>query len=100
MYHCVPKGVCAKQISFDLKDGKLYSVKFVGGCPGNLEALSRFFEGMPAEQIIATCKGITCGNKPTSCTDQLAIILENLKNGIEPEAPAMPAFGGLGLKSL
>lgn len=96
MYQCVPKGVCAKQMSFDVQEGKLHSVSFTGGCPGNLEALSRLFEDMPIETVIEKCKGIRCGNKPTSCPDQLAAILENLQNGIEPEAPAPQPFGGLG----
>ena len=70
------KGICAKEIDFDLTDGIVSNVKFKGGCPGNLTAISSLLEGMPAEQIIKKFKGITCGEKTTSCSDQLAIALQ------------------------
>lgn len=66
------EGVCAKEIDFDLKDGIVSNVRFNGGCPGNLQAISALIEGMPAEEVIRKVQGITCGNKTTSCTDQLA----------------------------
>lgn len=73
------EGVCAKEIDFDLKDGIVTNVHFKGGCPGNLQAISVLLEGMPAEQVIQKLKGITCGNKVTSCTDQLTnALLEEL----------------------
>ena len=70
---------CAKQISFDIENGHLKSVVFHGGCPGNLKAIGTLLEGMPVEQVIEKLKGITCGQRSTSCTDQLACALENLK---------------------
>lgn len=73
------EGVCAKEIDFDLNDGIVTNVRFKGGCPGNLQAISSLIEGMPAEEVIKKVKGITCGNKTTSCTDQLAnALLEKL----------------------
>lgn len=73
------EGVCAKEIDFDLKDGIVSNVRFKGGCPGNLQAISALIEGMPAEEVIKKVRGITCGNKVTSCTDQLAnALLEKL----------------------
>jgi len=72
----IPKGVCSKEISFDIEDGKIRNLNFVGGCQGNLRAISILLEGMPAEEVIEKVKGITCGNKGTSCTDQLAKFLE------------------------
>ena len=66
------EGVCAKQIDFDLKNGIVSNVRFNGGCPGNLQAISVLIEGMPAEEVIKKVQGITCGTKTTSCTDQLA----------------------------
>ncbi len=66
------EGVCAKQIDFDLKNGIVSNVRFNGGCPGNLQAISALIEGMPAEEVIQKVQGITCGTKTTSCTDQLA----------------------------
>lgn len=72
----VPEGVCAKEITFDIVDGILRNVNFVGGCQGNLRAISILLDGMPVEEVIEKVKGITCGKKSTSCTDQLATILE------------------------
>jgi len=72
----IPEGVCAKEISFNIENGKLHNLKFVGGCQGNLKAISILLEGMPVNEVIEKVKGITCGKKVTSCTDQLAKILE------------------------
>jgi len=72
-------GTCAKEINFDLKDGIVTNVSFNGGCPGNLQAISVLLEGMPAQEVIKKLQGITCGNKTTSCTDQLTnALLEQL----------------------
>ena len=67
----IPSGVCARKISFEIKDGKLYNVSFVGGCNGNLKAISKLVEGMEVEKVLSILKGNTCGYKPTSCADQL-----------------------------
>ncbi len=67
-----PKGVCPKQISFDLDGNILHNVKFTGGCPGNLQALSRVVDGMTVEQLDQMFNGIDCAGKGTSCSDQLA----------------------------
>ncbi|GMB01680.1 TIGR03905 family TSCPD domain-containing protein [Pelosinus sp. IPA-1] len=73
-------GICAKEINFDLQDGIVRNVKFNGGCPGNLQAISSLLEGMPADEVVKKLKGITCGSKTTSCTDQLATaLLEQMK---------------------
>ena len=69
-------GVCSKAISFALDDGKVYDIKFFGGCPGNLLAISKLLEGTEAKKAIETLKGNDCGGKGTSCADQLAIALE------------------------
>ena len=69
------RGVCATTINFDLEDGIVSDVSFVGGCNGNLKAISRLVEGMEAEKVIDILKGNTCGFKKTSCADQFAIAL-------------------------
>lgn len=76
MYSYQTKGTCSRQINFDLKDGKVYNVSFIGGCNGNLKGISKLIEGMDAEAIIQKLKGNTCGSKSTSCPDQLALALE------------------------
>lgn len=72
-------GVCSKQIMFDVENGILKNVRFVNGCPGNLAAISKLVEGMPVEEVIKRLRGIRCGAKSTSCGDQLAKALENIK---------------------
>ena len=76
MYTYQTKGTCSRQISFDLKDGKVYNVNFVGGCNGTLKGIAKLIDGMDAKEVIARVKGNTCGPKATSCPDQLAIALE------------------------
>ena len=70
-----PRGVCATTINFELEDGIVSDVCFVGGCNGNLKAISRLVDGMEAEKVIDILKGNTCGFKKTSCADQFAIAL-------------------------
>ena len=67
------KGVCSVQINFDLDDDVVSNVVFIGGCNGNLKAISKLVNGMTVDQIEGYLKGNTCGYKPTSCADQLAI---------------------------
>ena len=71
------RGVCASTINFELNDGIVSNVSFIGGCNGNLKAISRLVEGMEAEKVITILKGNKCGFKQTSCADQFAIALEN-----------------------
>lgn len=78
MYSYNPKGVCSKQINFDLKDNKVKNVSFIGGCSGNLKGLSSLVDGMDIKEVIKRLKGIHCGNKSTSCPDQFAKALEEL----------------------
>lgn len=60
------------QIEFDINGDIITNVSFLGGCPGNLAAISRVVEGKTVKQIEEWFKDIRCGNKPTSCTAQLA----------------------------
>ncbi len=66
------KGTCAVQISFDLDGDKVTNVSFLGGCNGNLKAISRVVDGMSVDEIEGYFSGLTCGMKNTSCSDQLA----------------------------
>lgn len=76
-YSYTPQRVCAKQITFDLDESnKIHNVQFVGGCPGNLPAISKLIEGEDAQKVIDILKGNPCGQRGTSCADQLAIALE------------------------
>lgn len=66
-----PKGVCSSEISFEIVDGKMHDIVFVGGCNGNLKAISKILEGWNPEDVIERLEGNTCGFRSTSCADQL-----------------------------
>lgn len=70
------RGVCARNITFDLEDGVIKEVSFMGGCNGNLKAISKLVDGMDAQKVIDILKGNDCGGRGTSCADQLAIAIE------------------------
>ena len=74
-----PKGVCSQLMDIETQDGRIVSVKVMGGCSGNLQGLSRLLEGMEVDEAIARLDGIRCGSKPTSCPDQLAKALKQLR---------------------
>ena len=71
-YQYRPRGVCSQGITFELEDGRVKNVRFVGGCSGNTQGVSRLVEGLPAEEAVRRLSGIRCGMKATSCPDQLA----------------------------
>ena len=71
-YTYYPRNVCSSKIDFDLVDGTVRNISFVGGCNGNLKAISKLCEGMEADKLVSILKGNTCGNNETSCADQLA----------------------------
>ncbi|MFI3229922.1 MAG: TIGR03905 family TSCPD domain-containing protein [bacterium] len=75
-----PTSVCSKKINFELEEGIVKNVNFEGGCNGNLKGISALVEGLSAESVISRLKGITCGNRPTSCPDQLSKALEDAIN--------------------
>lgn len=67
-----PRGVCAMKIDFDIEDGKLHNVKFIGGCNGNLKAIGKLVEGKDAREVADILRGNDCNMKGTSCADQFA----------------------------
>jgi uncharacterized protein (TIGR03905 family) len=75
-YEYKTKGTCSQKILFDVEDGKVKNVKFLGGCNGNLQGISSLVEGMDVDSVIQKLEGIRCGFKPTSCPDQLAKALK------------------------
>ena len=76
-YEYKTKGTCSQRILFDVVDGKVYNVQFVGGCNGNLQGISKLVDGMDINEVIGKIEGIRCGFKATSCPDQLAQALKN-----------------------
>lgn len=68
--------VCSSEIQADLEDGIVRNVRFTGGCPGNLLAISKLVDGMKAQDVVRLLEGNPCGDKETSCADQLAKALK------------------------
>ena len=79
-YQYKTKGTCSQRSIFEIVDGKVTNVQFLGGCNGNLQGISKLVEGMNVDDVIERIEGIHCGMKPTSCPDQLA---KALKQAIE-----------------
>ena len=77
-YEYKTKGTCSQRILFDIEDGIVKNVQFIGGCHGNLQGVSKLVEGMLVEDVIARIDGIRCGMKQTSCPDQLATALKEM----------------------
>ena len=65
-------GTCSKLLDVTVENDRVKRVQFIGGCHGNLQGIAALAEGQDAAEVAATVAGIRCGNKPTSCPDQLA----------------------------
>lgn len=72
-YSYKTQNTCSTQIDFDINNGKITNIAFTNGCNGNLKAISKLVDGWTADQIEKKLKGNTCGRRPTSCADQLAL---------------------------
>ncbi len=71
-YDYMTSGVCSQVISLDIDGDRVRNIEFFGGCNGNLKAISKLVDGKTVDEVEETLTGITCGNRPTSCGDQLA----------------------------
>ena len=76
-YTVKPHDICPTALSFDLDGDVVKNVEFTKGCNGNLKAISKLVDGMTVDQIEETLGGNTCGNRGTSCADQLAKAVRN-----------------------
>jgi len=74
------RGTCSQVISFDIDENVVSNISFYGGCDGNLKAISKLVNGWTVEKIESYLKGNTCGRRPTSCADQLAIAVRTAYN--------------------
>jgi len=76
------QNTCSTEIKLELEGNVVRNIVFTGGCNGNLKAIPILVDGWTVEQIEEKCKGITCGRRPTSCADQLALaVREALEKG-------------------
>ena len=67
------ENTCSSEIKLEIEGNVVRNIVFTGGCNGNLKAIPILVDGWTVEQIEEKCKGITCGRRPTSCADQLAL---------------------------
>lgn len=73
----MPMGVCAQLIHIEIDANKtIHKVAFMGGCSGNTQGIASLVRGMDANEVIRRLDGIRCGQKQTSCPDQLAQVLK------------------------
>ena len=75
-YSYQTSGTCSREILFEIEDGKVKNVQYIGGCNGNLKGIGALIEGMDVNEAISRLEGITCGPKSTSGPDQLAKALK------------------------
>ena len=81
-YQYNTSGTCSRLIDIEInpESGGIEDVRFTGGCHGNLQGIGALVKGLKPEQVIERLKGIKCGNKATSCPDQLACALSQIKD--------------------
>lgn len=76
----IPNGVCSSKMIIEV-DGDIISyIEIVGGCPGNSMGISKLCVGMDIDEVIERLDGVDCRGRGTSCPDQLAKALIELKN--------------------
>lgn len=74
----IPKGVCSRYMKVSAQDGIITQVQVFGGCNGNLQGLSRLLPGMRVADAVSKLQGISCGERGTSCPDQMSIALREI----------------------
>ena len=80
VYNYKTQGTCSQQIKIEYDGDTIVSVQFLGGCNGNTKGISQLVKGMKIDDVIEKLQGTTCGFRPTSCPDQLARALKEIKN--------------------
>lgn len=75
-----PNGTCSRLIELDIENGVINDINVIGGCHGNLQGVAALCRGRRADEVAAILKGICCGNKATSCPDQIAQAIESAVN--------------------
>ena len=85
-YKFKPKNVCSKEMEVEIdKNNKIKKINIIGGCPGNSQGIANLLVGMNVSDVIQKLRGVSCGNRDTSCPDQLTYALEEAKNAMENE---------------
>ena len=77
-YTYTPSGTCSRAIEIEVEDGLIRDITVTGGCHGNLQGVAALCRGRRPSDVAAALRGIKCGNKATSCPDQIAQALEQI----------------------
>lgn len=77
-YQYTPQGTCSRLIDIEMDGDRIADIRFTGGCHGNLQGIAAMARGLKPAEVIERLEGIKCGNKSTSCPDQLAKALREL----------------------
>ncbi|MCL1805563.1 MAG: TIGR03905 family TSCPD domain-containing protein [Clostridiales bacterium] len=79
-YHFTPKGVCSTRFHAEVdEEGRVGSLTIENGCNGNGKGIGSLVRGMSVDEIIERLDGIKCGRKNTSCPDQIAKMMAEIK---------------------
>ena len=70
------QGVCSEAIDFRIENNKIYDITYRKGCNGNAKGIGALTTGMEVDEVIKRLEGIRCGDRETSCPDQLAKALK------------------------
>ncbi len=82
-YRYIPEGVCSNEMIFKIEGNIIKSLEIVGGCPGNTVGVAKLVQNRTIDEIIELLENISCGNKGTSCPDQVAKALKEYKNQLK-----------------
>lgn len=82
-YRYKTSGTCSDEMIIEIEGDLIKKVTIIGGCAGNTKGISALVEGMKIDDVIERLKGIPCGIRGTSCPDQLARALEQIKKNRE-----------------
>jgi uncharacterized protein (TIGR03905 family) len=74
-------GTCCKGMTILIKDNKINDIEFIGGCIGNLIGVRALVIDMNIAEVIKKFDGLPCGNKSTSCPNEIAKCLKEYRNG-------------------
>lgn len=66
------KGTCSRELHFEMEGDQVLNLEVIGGCAGNLIGISRIVKNKKIDEIVEAFKDVECGNKGTSCPDQIA----------------------------
>lgn len=78
-FEYIPKGTCSRLIEIEVENDVIKDLRIKGGCSGNLQGVAALCRGRKVGDVAEALRGIRCGDKLTSCPDQIGHALEALQ---------------------